>query len=299
MIDELLGRAELKDRIAELEEERDSLEAQLEAESDRRREAVRDRQAADERVNRLEDRITELEDRLERAETDDHDHRLRGESAVRPDRATDLLDRLASVETGPEGALTASVGETVPEAVESAFGDRAGLLRRVAPAVVYTDDAGLVSAAIRPPLAPDPFCEWAEGFRTDHAWVRPTGRTLFALVRSDTFVAGVYEDDERVAFDRFTTDVTAEHDKGGFSQARFERRRDEEIADHVDRADDRLGDLRDDHTPDRTILVGERAVVDDLSDHADSVGPADATGDDEDALRAAFRDFWTTRVFLV
>ena len=298
MIDELLGRAALKERIADLEEERDSLAAQLEAESDRRAEAARKRQEAEERVNRLEDRITALEDRLDRT-TDDDERALRGESRVRPARATALLNRLDSFVTGPEGALTAGVGEELPEPVASAFGDRAGLVRRVAPAVVYTDDAGLVSAAIRPPLQPEPFHEWSDGFRTDEAWVRPTGRTLFALVRSDTFVAGVYEADERVAFDRFASDVTAEHDKGGFSQARFERRRDEEIADHVGRADDRLDALRAEHDPERTIVVGERSVTDALADHASHVASADATGDDEDALERAFRDFWTTHVFLV
>jgi hypothetical protein len=59
-------------------------------------------------------------------------------------------------------------------------------------------------------------------------------------VRSDTFALGVYEGRDRLRFEAFQSDVTAEHDKGGFSQARFERRRDEEITDHLDRCRDRL-----------------------------------------------------------
>ena len=298
MIDELLGRAELKQRITELKDERDSLQAQLDAEAERRQTAVRDRQTAQEERNRLEDRITELEDRLERAD-DGSERTLRGREAVGPDRAAELFDRLASLQTTTEGALSAAVHEELPEAVTTAFGDRAGLVRRVTPGIAYRDDAGLVSVVVDPPLRPEPFCEWNDGFRVDHSWVEPTGETLFVLVRSDSFVAGVYDDDSRVAFDRFTTDVTSEHDKGGFSQARFERRREEEITAHVERADERLGELVETHGPDRCIVVGERQIVGQLADHATHTGSADATGSDEAALRQAFRDFWTTQIVLV
>ena len=304
MIDELLGRAELKARIEELEEERESLAAQLEAEQDRRREAVRDRQNAQERVNRLEDRVEQLSADLDRLRDGEgaggtDELRLRGRESVGPDRASAILERLASVETGSEGALSAAVETEVPGAVSEAFGERVALVRRVAPAVVYTDDAGLVSVALSVPLPPEPFCEWGEGFVVDHDWVRPTGRTLFVLVRSDSFAAGVYDDGDRVAFDRFSTDVMSEHDKGGFSQARFERRREEEIADHVGRADDRLRALTDDREPDRTILVGQEEIVAELREYADHTDTADATGSDEDALQQAFRDFWTTQIALL
>ena len=43
MLDDLLGRTELKEHIAELDAERESLEAQLEAEQERRAEAARKR----------------------------------------------------------------------------------------------------------------------------------------------------------------------------------------------------------------------------------------------------------------
>jgi hypothetical protein len=239
MLDRLLGRASLQAEIEELTEERDSLAAQLEAEADRRREAARKRQEAEERVNRLEDRIAELEDRVERADRD-REPSPRGRETPGPDRLAELLSRLRSVETGREGALSAMVGESPPAAVTEAFGDRAGLVRRVAPALVYRDDAGLVSVALEPPLPPEPFHEWGSQFRVDAAWVQPTGRFAFALVRSDTFALGVYEGRDRLRFEGFQSDVTAEHDKGGFSQARFERRRDEEITDHLDRCRDCL-----------------------------------------------------------
>jgi len=57
MIDRLLGRAGLKERIEELEEEKRHLERRAEAEEQRRSDAVADRQRAEERVNELEHRI--------------------------------------------------------------------------------------------------------------------------------------------------------------------------------------------------------------------------------------------------
>jgi len=84
-----------------------------------------------------------------------------------------------------------------------------------------------VSAALTPPIEPAPFDRWSDRFRLDESWFRPTGRFAFALVRSDTFALGVYEGDERVAFEGFTSDVKEAHSKGGFSQGRFERRRED------------------------------------------------------------------------
>ena len=100
MLDKLLGRAELKARIEELEDENHHLERQLDAESDRRADAVSDKQAAEERINRLEDRITELEDRVERSQQrEEHGREPRRTESLRGDRLDSVLDRLESVST--------------------------------------------------------------------------------------------------------------------------------------------------------------------------------------------------------
>ena len=299
MIDRLLGRAELKERIETLEEEKRHLERRAEAEEERRSEAVADRQRAEERVNRLEDRIESLEDRVERAESDEETVEFRRVSDASGGRLDDVLGRLRGVETDdPEGVLTAFVPEddAVPTSVADWFGDRSRLVRRAAPAVVIADDTGAVSVALSPPVEPEPFDRWAASPRLERAWFRPTGRFAFALVRSDTFALGVYEGDERVSFEGFDSDVKEAHSKGGFSQGRFERRREGQIDDHVKRAREVLDDLDD---VDRTIVVGERSVLGDVRDLADHTDVTDATGRPEAALDDAFRDFWTTRVYAI
>jgi len=294
MLDRLLGRAELKARIEELEEEKRHLERRLDAESDRRADAVTARQAAEERVNRLEDRIADLEGRLD-AEGETVDLDPRGTESLRDDRLDAVLARLRSVDAGPEGALTAMVGDDVPDAVSELLDDRAPLVDRAAPCVVCVDDARLVSVALSPPLAPDPFVEWGDGFRLDDDWFHPADGLVVALVRSDVFAVGVYDDGDLTDVETVETDVQATHSKGGFSQSRFERRRDEQIATHLDDVRSVL-DRRD---PDRLVLLGERTVLDDLDRDAVAVAPVDASGDPEAALADAVRDFFTTRLTLL
>ncbi|WP_313694059.1 Vms1/Ankzf1 family peptidyl-tRNA hydrolase [Halorarum halobium] len=295
MLDRLLGRAGLKARIEDLEDERDSLRGKLDGEAERRREAVHRRQEAEERVNDLEHRIEELEDRVDRAEGEEAGPSPRGTETLGRGRLDSVLSRLRSVEAGAEGALSAMVTDEVPDALADQLGDRAPLVRRAAPTLVYHDDAGLVSCALDPPLAPEPFCEWAEAFRVEESWFRPTGRLAFGLVRSDTFGLGVYEDGERVSFEGVTTDVMSEHDKGGYSQARFERIRDEQIDEHLDRCRELLADV----DAERVVLVGERTVLTEVREHADHTAGSDATGDPEDALADAFEDFWTATLRLL
>jgi len=302
MLDELLGRAELKDRIEELAEEKHHLERQLEAESERRADAVSDRQEAEQRVNRLEDRIVELEDRVDRSEADREtatDRSPRGTESLRGERLAAVLDRLRSFETGPEGALTAALVDDeapLPERVSKAAGDCGPLVRRAAPTIYYTDDAGLVSAALRPPLMPAAFVDWAAEFRVQESWFRPTGTLVFGVVRADVFAVGVYENGERVDSAGFESDVKSDHSKGGFSQGRFERIRNEQIADHLDAARELLTDHVDRVDPDRVILTGERSVLSELDELADHTASTDAGGKPEPALEHAFRDFWTTRL---
>ena len=295
MLDELLGRAPLKSRIEELESELSSLRGQLEGEQERRREAVRGRQEAEERVNRLEDRIADLEGQVERVQDGEPALRFRGSEALAGDRLREVLSRLESVRTAPESAFSAFVEERPGEATRDAFGDRASLLERAAPCLAFTDDAGLLCAALGPALPPEPFEEWGDRFRVDREWFLPAGSFAVALVRSDLFAYGEYEGGERVDVEGFSTDVMGSHSKGGFSQARFERRRDEQIDEHLERCREVL----DDRDPDRLIVVGQRTVLDEFEERAVATAPVDATGDPEEALDDALWDFFSSELYLI
>ena len=296
MLDELLGRAALKERIETLEAEKQSLEEQLEAEQRRRKEAVTDRQDAERRVNELEDRITQLEDRVERLQGEEHtlDYRRREEiSGVRLSR---ILDRLESIDSGPESVLTAVLtdGREIPQPVREAFGERATLVSRAAPCLAVADDAGLVSAAFDLPNSPEAFSTWSDGVELQRSWLEPTGEYTLALVRSDLFAMGVYEGVEQTAFHGFDSDLKSKHSKGGFSQSRFERIREGQIDSHLERCRAALEERPEDAP---LFVVGESSVLHEVSREADATAAVDATGEPEAALDSAFDSFWTVTLY--
>ncbi|MFC6955233.1 Vms1/Ankzf1 family peptidyl-tRNA hydrolase [Halorubellus litoreus] len=294
MLDELLGRAALKDRIDELEDEKRRLREQYEAEERRRSEAASARQDAEERVNRLEDKIAQLEGEVERErDRGDGDASLsyRRVEMLRGERLDAVLARLRSVDAGAEGALTAYVDDDdLPEAVADAFGDRAALVQRAAPCLAVADDAGVVSATLDVPAPPAAFCEWGDGFRVDDEWMRPTGSFALALVRAGVFAVGEYDGRDRVSFRGFRSDVKGDHSKGGFSQGRFERRRDAQIDEHLADCEAAIRDV----DPDRLYAVGDARLVDALDVDATATAAVDASGDPEDALDDAFYEFFAT-----
>ncbi|RQG98023.1 Vms1/Ankzf1 family peptidyl-tRNA hydrolase [Natrarchaeobius chitinivorans] len=309
MFDELLGRASLKERIDELEAENERLEKRYEAEADRRAEATTARQEAEQRVNRLEDRIAQLEGELDRLEDDDVGLEFRRRDRIGRTELADVLDRLSSVRTGPEGALTAVLGEDersrdLEVDLEDVLGDRIALVDDAAPCVCCVDDAGLLSVALKPPIRPDVDPTWDDRFRLDREWFLPSGRHAVALVRADLFALGVYEDDERVEYRGFESDVKGSHSKGGFSQARFERIRDDQIDDHLERCEEVLEEYgASDSGGDPLYLVGQRGVVDTLLEEstveADATAAVDATGAPDAALEDAVDSFWTTEVLVL
>lgn len=294
MLDRLLGRAVLKERIDELEEERTRLEEQLEAAKRRRSEAVSDRQEAEERVNRLEDRIAELEDRVERAGSDAApEPSFRRRTTLHGGRLATVVDRLVSIDAPPEGALTAYVTEDVPATVGNQLAERRALIDRASPCLVCLDDAGLVEVAIDLVDPPEPFCEQGSTFHLERSWLEPRGTYAVALVRSDLFAVGTYEDTDRVDVRGFRTDIPADHSKGGFSQARFERLREGRVRDHLDRADDVLDDV----DADKLFVVGPSELLSEFENRATATAPVDATGDPEAALADAVRDLWTVTMY--
>ena len=220
---------------------------------------------------------------------------FRREETLRGDRVGEILDRLRSFEGAPESVLTAYVDGPVPEDddLRALLGDRTSLLSRAAPCLVCVDDAGLLAAALRPPVAPDPFRERAATPTVQRSWFRPTGRFALALVRSDTFAVGVYEETERVDFEGFESGVKSDHSKGGFSQSRFERLRDEQIERHLEKCESALDAIE----ADRLYVVGDRRLIGEFDADADATAAVDATGKPEPALADAFADFWSVRLY--
>ena len=299
MLDALLGRARLKEQIDELErrlatcnDEIERLESQLSSTDERRKEAIRDHQTAREEVHRLEDRIEQLEDRVERS-TQDSEVTERGVHPISYRRMSRLLERLKSFDTGAEGAYSAMITSALPPEVSDHFNARQHLVREVIPCLCLFDDEGVIELALEPPLPPEAFEAWDRTFTLEDEWFVPSGRFAFSLVRSDLFAIGRYDGETLTNIEGFESDVMGRHSKGGYSQARFERRREEQIDRHLEQARTRIAAY---HRDEPLILTGSKSVIDTLDVAADMRATVDASGSPDDALASAFEEFWTTTV---
>lgn len=293
-LDGLLGRESLKEEISALEDRITRLESQLAAEEERRRKAVRKRQDAEERVNQLEDRINGLEGEL--AQSRDDERELSWSYVHSLDHGTmrKLLDMLEGVRSQPESLCVAGVADTPDDALSEVLPKEWPLVQEIAPCVIVVDERRVIRAMFTPPRPPEATLRWSDRFDLEREWFLPKNDTGFAIARGDLFAVGTYRDAELVFDDGFESDVMGRHSKGGFSQARFERRREEQIDTHVAQCREVLKDRQDDEL----IIVGDRRVVSRCSDLASATGVVDASGQPEGALRDGFRDFWTTRMYL-
>jgi len=163
---------------------------------------------------------------------------------------------------------------------------------RAAPCLAVTDDAGMLSVCLSVPISPEPFAEWGDRVRIERSWFEPTGEYTVALVRSDLFALGEYDGGDRTAFHGFDSELKSQHSKGGFSQSRFERLRDQQIASHVERCRAAIEAV----DPERLYVVGEGSVIHELADSATVTRAVDATGEPEDALADAVRSLWTVQL---
>lgn len=303
MLDDLLGRTELKNHIQELESKVESLEERLEAENRRRKEAVTEKQRADRRVNKLESKIDELEGRLERKQVE-RDHGFRGVEEVGGDRLDQVLGLLESVEGGRESLTTAYVAPG--DAVDLDLDGRVeALLRRVDSGTgkaVYLDDWGVVRVCLVPPLPVESSrVLHDECFRVDRSLYGPMGVHAVAAVRSDTYAGGVFDGDGRTAISSVSSNVKGGHSKGGWSQSRYERRREEQVDRHVKESVESFREMIADYDLEVVAVVGEDSVVERFADMvgADVTRSLDARGKDESLLEDAYGKLWAARLYVL
>ncbi|MDZ7687817.1 MAG: Vms1/Ankzf1 family peptidyl-tRNA hydrolase [Halobacteriales archaeon] len=307
MLDDVLGKTELKERIKELEEELNGLEDRLESEERKRKTEAREKQEAYERANKMESKVQELEDRLERAGEDEEDASFRVARTVRGTTLSNSLDFLESARSGEDGLTTMHVasGDRVPDEFET---ETTAALQRVESKtgfVAFGDDAGLLRVALVPPLA-------VEETRVEHGPRFALDRSLFelpephavAVIRSDEYAGGVYSGGERLAFSSRSSEVKSQHSKGGYSQGRFERARDEEVKKHVRESADEFDATLAGHDVKHVFVAGESRVASDFADEITTRVPVlkrttDATGSGEEFLRQGYATVESARLYVV
>ncbi|MFB6283517.1 MAG: Vms1/Ankzf1 family peptidyl-tRNA hydrolase [Halobacteria archaeon] len=325
LFDEVLGKKELKQKVQELKEEKESLESQLEAENRRRKDAVTEKQKAEREINELETKIATMEDELEKAsgeKEEEHEFiRVRRRSLH---ETQEFLKYLGSMEDGDGNLASAYLpkpAESLPEVMDELFpedervngtgGGKGGLererklLRRAYRSsrnglAVFRDELGLLRVTLEPPL---PVQEGEivhdDGYLLKENLFLPNDRYAVAVVRSDSFAAGVYEGCNRKEYIRVDSSVKESHSKGGYSQSRFERKRENQIQSHVEESATEFDELLSDSRIEFVAVLGQGSVCTSFVEETRYDGEviqksSDARGKGEDLLRDGYMDFWST-----
>jgi len=259
---DLFGRKELKktieqlrDQLEQQQDKIDRLQDRLEKESDRAREAARKKQDVEEERNRLQDRVRSLEDRIGQEQDDDTPLNDADDLTLR--QVEDIIQNLGRIEYATTEAHT--VYRSGDSLLESETGEAVFL------------DPHLIRVALIPPLALDPTRQKARTFDMEPIEQLLQGRYLYIHLTSGGSGACIIDGQDVEDAVTVTADIKSQHKKGGYSQKRFERAREEQIQEHLDAFLDATDELRE-RGFDRMIVAGNKRLQDALLDEIDMEG---------------------------
>lgn len=267
----------LNSRISKLEIDLHSAKTQLEKKELLARQAVADRQEAESRLNQeivrtrtlsheLETMKAEAQNRLEFRKTENL-----SSSAVRA-----YTSKLNSFHSPAEDLLTVYLasGARLPDILGEKVLDRVEqktltLLDRLDPEtglILFYDLHRMICEALVPPF-PVISSSWklGEGFETsplEEILNKDYRMLLLVLHAGESFIG--FAPDARVldAEELVRSSVKEKHSKGGFSQRRFERLREEDIAHHMDKVFETLDKVLEENSPiDYAIVSGDPQLI--------------------------------------
>ena len=246
---------ELKDRIKELEasieekEERiEKLENMLEAEKERRKKSAREKQEAEEELNRLKDRLRNLEN--QEKERSEESAEMPEMKPIRFERTVSMLEKLDSLESKEKDLISVYS----PSRVED-LDDLRGLKNSISKeqfskieglksfAAFLDQDTGNTVLESRPFF--DSRFEAEEFFDMRELLEFIRSEKTWALVSAGNTRIFREENGEFEEVEAIKSRVDREHSKGGFSQGRFERKREEQIETHIDQVKEKLQEFED------------------------------------------------------
>lgn len=277
MVD-LLGKKKLEEeierlrsRVEELQEENGALTLQI----DRREDKIRKLSAASQETSlslkAAELRIASLLERDERGdgkEKEEGDMPRRDASSSRllkPREVERLLDRLDGCQSAGDDLLSAylppgSAGEGLPPEVGEVV-KRAGSGRGVA---IFSDPLLFTIALVPPFPLKEVDTAWAGSFRTGPLREILDAPVLVVAAHAGETLLGLALGRDGFAEKAVVKSTVKEkHTKGGWSQKRFERLREEDIRQHADLVVERLHDILKDRRsiPARAVVSGDPALL--------------------------------------
>jgi len=249
----------LNDRIRSLESERDSLSRRLEKEEKRARMAGSDLKECETLLKKAREKITYLEGELERLEGASKNDKAYRETFTLTEQASlDLLYKIGSIKSRKEDLLTIYLKpqETITDLEHAErippLGDELEHLVNKPESdtgIAIFRDTGRITLNTFIAIPAFPF-EASSWIISDAFDTRPLDELIqkerfFCVLlphAGETFI-GIFNQDDLIEERIVTSSVKEKHSKGGWSQKRFSRLREEDVKKHIKKVADTLGEM--------------------------------------------------------
>ncbi len=318
--DKIFGREKLKEKvkslersIQRLEDEKEKLKRKADKEEDRAKEAFSKLQGLHEEINRKEDKIGSLEDELRKKELVDKAKGTKFKSrGIRRSETKDLVSKLGSIKSDKEDLITIFLppDTSVSDVDSQGFIQTSLTLKQLkrlreeesntGKVFFYADN--MLKLLFKPPV---PVRE--DGWKKDQIFhVDPVLESLdktvgFVFLSCGGSAVAVF-DHEIKEHKIVKSKVKDQHKKGGFSQGRFERSREEDMKRHIDDVLEAYKGIFSEDI-DMVALCGSGDMVSKFKErnpfHDINVfekNPNLSKITQEKDIKKAFKQFWTTEV---
>lgn len=256
-------KEKLEAQLTEKEEKIEKLENMLEAEKKRRSNLAREKQGVEEKINRLKDKLRNIEQ--EKPETQNKNEKRSEPEPVNFSKSLSVLEKLDSIESREKDLVTVYSPESLNN-IEDLRGLKNSISKEQYSEIeglesftaFLNQDIGNTILEMRPffdsKFVAESFFdirELLDFIRSEKYWVLVSaGNTqIFQEVNGD------HEEIESIK-----SRVDREHSKGGFSQGRFERKREEQIEKHVKQVRNVLKDF----DGGELYILGDKKLCEDL-----------------------------------
>lgn len=252
-------KEELEASISEKQEQIEKLQDMLEAEKDRRSKLAREKQEAEEKLNHLRDKI----EGLKTDQQDEEDETGSEFKSISIEDFKDSLDKLGSFKSDKKDFLTvyspgklsnhqdiSDIRNSIPEEELRPLLNQENLL------IFYDRNLGVFCFKLRAFF--DERFEVSNMFYTGEIVDFVKKEKYWALVSRGESKVFSESDGDYEEIERITDRVNSQHGKGGFSQGRFERKRDEQVDQHLDNVEQKLEGLEN------LYLLGDKALCKEL-----------------------------------
>lgn len=269
---------ELEGKLEEAREEKEKWENRFKAEKERRSKLSSEKQEAEEKINRLEDRLEGLKSGEEKEEVEEIEDTEKKDLSF--NEARRVVSKLSSVESSEKDLVTVyHTGDT------DDLDDLRGLKNSITgdqfngisdPGIYLFDEDEVLDLFIS--CRPFFDAEWSSSssFSLDQVSEFVGEDKVWAKVSAGNSKVFRESNGDLELVEHVKDRVNRQHRSGGFSQGRFERKRDEQIEGHLDNLREVLPE------EEQVFLVGERDLCMDLP--GEYLGGFDPNRSDLDAL---------------